>query len=385
MDVTSKSQWWYTHDLSECWTLTLQASFHFFSLDFSLSPATFSQEKGKVKPHEFDKYEVPRDPPVVERFTGFTLSSGFAEVSSPGSRLGNSSHSDTNWRGGKKKWLKLLTAPILLCFNSQHCSLKTWICRSTSQATCYPSMKPAPTRWRPLKRSENTFDDMLHLECVMTLNDGEFSLRWGIRDHCKSSCIWIICCKCMYNMNECICVYYIHIPAAAKWHSQTCANLRFNSLLDVWICLQLSLGRTSSIQMVTTKKPGRSLMNTSLSFLAKERLEIWKPCCLRPQWFTIHEVSQHELGYKLGWHALWHRLLWQPRCTKFLGFCTKRCSTCTLEGVSGYTGYLMIQYLKRVLARNMVQLIWELLKTISKWDDCWYGLIFVTGSENSFL
>ena len=370
----------------ECWTLTLQASFHFFFPWFQSLPCNFFRGERESQASR------------VWQIWGSTGSTGRWEVHRVHfvQRICRSVIArESSWKQltfrhqlkrREKKWLKLLTAPILLCFNSQHCSLKTWICRSTSQATCYPSMKPAPTRWRPLKRSENTFDDMLHLECVMTLNDGEFSLRWGIRDHCKSSCIWIICCKCMYNMNECICVYYIpHIPAAAKWHSQTCANLRFNSLLDVWICLQLSLGRTSSIQMVTTKKPGRSLMNTSLSFLAKERLEIWKPCCLRPQWFTIHEVSQHELGYKLGWHALWHRLLWQPRCTKFLGFCTKRCSTCTLEGVSGYTGYLMIQYLKRVLARNMVQLIWELLKTISKWDDCWYGLIFVTGSENSFL
>ena len=206
--------------------------------------------------------------------------------------------------------------------------------------------------------------------------DGEFSLRRGIRDH-------------GYNMNV-----FVYIAYTSRLRQSDTAKLVQVCASTVswifWICLQLLRGRTSSIQMVTTKKPGRSLMNTSLSFLAKERLEIWTPCCFRPQWFTIHdvfktEVSQHELGYKLGWHALWHRLLWQPRCTKFLGFCTKRCSACTLEGVSGYTGYLMIQYLKRVLARNMVQLIWELLKTISKWNDCWYGLIFVAGSENSLL
>lgn len=48
MDVTSKSQWWYTHDLSECWTLTLQASFHFFFPLISVSPLQlFLRRKGK--------------------------------------------------------------------------------------------------------------------------------------------------------------------------------------------------------------------------------------------------------------------------------------------------------------------------------------------------
>lgn len=186
MDVTSKSQWWYTHDLSECWTLTLQASFHFFFPWFQSLPCNFFWGERESQASR------------VWQIWGSTGSPGRWEVHRVHfvQRIWRSVIArESSWKQltfrhqlkrREKKVVETPYCPYIVVIKFAALFLEDiqflgvfawqWICRSTSQVTCYPSMKPAPTRWRPLKQSENTFDDMLHLECVMTTM---VNLVWG--------------------------------------------------------------------------------------------------------------------------------------------------------------------------------------------------------------
>ena len=159
---------------------------------FQSLPLLHSEEKGKVQPHEFDKYEVHGPRVLNTRSTGpvpfYRIAIDAGE--SPGSRLGNSSHSDTNWRGAQKRdWNSIhplhccdwcSSVPSMISF---FCVFVGNICRSTSQVTCYPSMKPAPTRWRPGTGQKYIRWDAAPIECLMTMM---VNLVWGEVDHHRS-------------------------------------------------------------------------------------------------------------------------------------------------------------------------------------------------------
>ncbi len=177
-----------THDLSECWTLTIKANATFFFLGFSLFPCCIPRRKGKSSltsstNMRFTVREFWIPGPLVQ----FLSTESRLMLANRQGVVLETAHIQTPIEEALfKTWLKLHT-PAPLLWLMQQCSFNDFIfscfCWQHLQVYFTGNMlskyEACTDSLKARNRSENTFDEMLQRERMSHDYDGEFSLRWG--------------------------------------------------------------------------------------------------------------------------------------------------------------------------------------------------------------